>query len=429
MILKLVLPWFPILLAVGIGGRLLGRVRGYALGALCALFWLALIQAGEGAVVWAHPVSALTLLAGAGSIVAIGGWAGETTATTPNQRPEPDTHAARTTLSAIAGVVDQFDDWLDEHRADADPWPKFDEFLRSAMAQLCQATHVLPLRLVPGGTQLFPLREPEALADARPTFASSGLIGDVLATGRPFVAAAQGAVTVAGVQGPVVWCFPILQGSKRLAVVLVRRLGVAPDSHRELLRLTEALVTQFWCLLSEACDTRDARQDDPVSGLLTRESFLRTGANLLNESVRQGEPIAAVVIALERMRELNDVGHWELADELMRAVGAALRQKLRTDDRAGRFDGSRFVILLRRVDGELASLIVAQIMSRLIAICGDVNRWGTPVGVRCGFVCHRSGRIELRALISTALAQWRRAREADVAIMSGEPVIAEPASV
>ena len=78
MVLNLLLPWFPIVLAVGVGGRLLGRNRGFALGLLCALFWIVLLQASAGISVWYDIWSAATILAGIVAIVAIGGWAGET---------------------------------------------------------------------------------------------------------------------------------------------------------------------------------------------------------------------------------------------------------------------------------------------------------------------------------------------------------------
>ena len=45
MTLDLILPWFPIILAVGVGSRLLNQVRGMGFGLLGAVFWLALVLA------------------------------------------------------------------------------------------------------------------------------------------------------------------------------------------------------------------------------------------------------------------------------------------------------------------------------------------------------------------------------------------------
>ncbi len=73
-----ILPWFPIILGVGVGGRLLSRSRGFGLGILCALFWILLVQTSAGVSIWRDPLSVLSILAGVFSIVAMGGWAGET---------------------------------------------------------------------------------------------------------------------------------------------------------------------------------------------------------------------------------------------------------------------------------------------------------------------------------------------------------------
>ncbi len=128
--------------------------------------------------------------------------------------------------------------------------------------------------------------------------------------------------------------------------------------------------------------------------------------------------MACAVFALEGLREINDSGRWEVADDLVREVADTLRCKIRTDDRIGRFDGSRIVLLLRRVDSELASLIVSQIMARLSVLWADESREGVHVTIRCGVAGSGTDQVELRALISRALAQCRRARIENTSIAS-----------
>jgi GGDEF domain-containing protein len=135
--------------------------------------------------------------------------------------------------------------------------------------------------------------------------------------------------------------------------------------------------------------------------------------------------VAIAVIVVEGMRELNDAGRWEVADELVREVADSLRRKVRMDDRLGRFDGSRFIWLLRRVDAELASLIVKQVMARLTTLCGDRTPLHPPlrrgerggsITVRCGVVGSGTENPDLRTLVSHALVQSRRARLEHVTI-------------
>ena len=131
MSLTLLLPWFPIILGVGVGGRLLGRARGIGLGILCALFWIALVQASASVGIWAAPWTVAGLIAGAAAIVAMGAWSGENPVVEdgPASRnpggaqgqllhPEAPDH---TTLSQVASTIDQFDDWLDDQGRTQEP--------------------------------------------------------------------------------------------------------------------------------------------------------------------------------------------------------------------------------------------------------------------------------------------------------------------
>ena len=119
MTLTLILPWFPIILAVGVGARLLGRTRGIGLGVICALFWIVLSQASGGAQVWATAWSLGSIIAGAFAIVAMGAWAGdapitdsEQDATLPSGNRGPgETGRVEPGMRLLAEAVDRFDDW------------------------------------------------------------------------------------------------------------------------------------------------------------------------------------------------------------------------------------------------------------------------------------------------------------------------------
>ncbi|MGB2987440.1 MAG: GGDEF domain-containing protein [Phycisphaerae bacterium] len=463
MVVTALLPWFPILLGVGVGGRLLGRTRGLALGALCALFWVVLVQTSAGAAIWGDPWSVATIVSGAVAIAAMGRWSGEMPDALGGGDPRGskravchvdspgvcdsalNTGGAETAaLQQLSAAIDQFDDWLDTHRNESDPWPKFDEFIRSVMYQCCKATHVKTYRLLSEGEELAPLREPDPLVEVERLSARRGIVGHVVTTGRSYLAGdrtqgefveklAEGSSdrgarrdsrtsmctsTCTSTYSAIAWCFAIRQGTRRLGAVIVGQLDIPPEHGKPLLRAVEQLINQFWSTLVEVIRSRSAIEDDPVSGLCGRAAFFPAAEWSLHESYAHGEPVAVAVIALEGLRELNDTGRWEVADELVREVAGLLRRKVRMDDCLGRFDGSRFILLLRRVDSELASLIVTQIMSRAAAVCGDEARWRTTLAVRCGVVGSGTEQPDLRTLLSRALVQVRRARLEDTAIAS-----------
>ena len=192
-------------------------------------------------------------------------------------------------LDRFATVIQQFDDWLVEHRDDADPWPAFGEFIRGVLFQCCRATHVKPYRLLSEGEELAPLREPDPLAEVKRVSARQGILGHVVTTGRSY---ADGDRTQGELIGqlakacfePIVWCFAITQGTQRLGAVTAGQLDIVPADNLALLRAVEQIVAQCWCLLAETVHSRTVGQDDPGSGLYNRTAFLQTAQQSLRES-------------------------------------------------------------------------------------------------------------------------------------------------
>lgn len=425
MALTLLLPWFPILLGVGVGARLLGRARGTFLGLLCAMFWTLLVQTSTASRVWVEPWTIAALVAGAVAIVAIGAWAGEhvdeqtalssikplgeRSALASNEAP------SNNELTRLSQALEQFEEWFCDHRDDPDPWPAFDQFIRTMLNRCCQATHVRPYRVVADERELVPLRELDPLSDASVEPVGRGVVNQVVTSGRSYVAGiatddGQGQASGDASSEPIAWCFAVHDGPRTCGVVTVGRVGLDPQQSRTLMTTTERLVHQFWRVLSETMTGRTAVQLDPVSGLLVRPVFMKHADQVLKESQRHGEPVTLAVIALEGLRELNDCGKWEQADELIEGISRILQRKVRTDDRIGRFDGSRFVMLLRRVDAELGSLIAGQLLGRLRDLCNDATRWGTTVRVRCGLAVSGAETADLTTLLTHAMAQCQKAR-------------------
>ncbi len=427
MTLSILLPWFPVILAVGVGGRLLGRKRGYALGLLCALFWILLVQSTAGSGFWRAPWVVAGVMIGAAAVFFMGGWAGELSGgdlilgndgTQTDSSHEVVSQQTQESLEAVIAVMRGFDDWISEHRHDRDPWSQFGEFVRSALFQFCQATHVKLYRLHNDVAELVPLREADPFCEPRTLSARQGVAGHVVTSGRSFILGdhsqgelvAQLASSQPDVGESMEWCFAIARDGQRLGVVTVGSLGIAPLQHLPLLRTAEQLVSQWWGGLVEVLGGREAGRGDPTSGLLNRAAFLESAQQSLRESYAMSEPVAVAIIALEGLRELQDSGRWEAADELVRETADDLRRKVRMDDCLGRFDESRMVWLLRRVDAELASLIVKQVMTRLSTLCQDQSRWRVALHVRCGVVGSGVEKPDLRTLLCRALAQSRRAR-------------------
>jgi len=438
MTMTLLLPWFPIVLAVGVGGHLLTRPRATAFAVCCALFWVALTQAAFGPDLWTEPSVLFALAAGSVAILAMGVWAGReedgvSLSAVDNSEPtgagraaSESTHGA---LDALAEQTRLFEDWLAEHGGRYNPWPMFGEFVRAALHTSCGASHVRAYRIDDGGAELVPLREADPLLSEERLPARRGVAGYVVTTGTSYFSgdAAHGALIdeLAEASGrDCAWCFPVSRGTQRAGVVMVGHLNEASRPSRAMLRAMERLIGQFWRTLDATTRCEQAERTDPVSGLPMRGAFLTEAERSVTESYQQGEPVAVAIFAIEGLRSLTDRGQWEEAERLTAAVARTLVRKLRADDRVGRFDGSRFIVLLRRVDSELATLIVNQLMSRLEEVFRDERHGDLAIRARCGLAGSGTERTGALTLTRRALEQGKRARDGRLRTASdlGPPV-------
>ncbi|MCK4659273.1 MAG: diguanylate cyclase [Phycisphaerae bacterium] len=493
MSLTLLLYWFPIFVGVAFGVRLTSRRDGMVLGSICALLWVAVVQANTAGL-WENIGLVVSTLCGA-VVIALAGYYGSRqayNADRPSRRREGmgqlgqerageqlpgddalswNGHADQNLAPAgehgadeqgfapqsVISVCRQFDAWLEVHRYSDDPWADFDEFLRGAIFQWVGGTHVRTYRVLSEDDQLIPLREMETNNPREMMSARQGVEGYVATTGRSYVVgdsthgllvdrltpeletrnSEQGIRNSELPQGGPAWCFPIARGTRKIGVVTVGRFATCGGEGRVLggpqsvgcpwapvqLGMVEVVIAQFWNALTEVCRSRTSVITDPGSGGLTRKAFFEIGREVLADAYRQGEPVIVAVIGMEGLRGLDDEGRWETADDIRATISSVLKQRLRAGDRLGRFDDSRFILLLRRVDSELGCLIMKELMGRLSGVLDARKRCSGRIELRCGVVGTgvvgegaSEAKASLENLASAALESCRRAREASVMI-------------
>lgn len=435
MSLSLLLLWFPIMLAVAAAGRLLGRSRGLTLGFLCALFWIALVQATAGAAVWGDFRAVGAVLAGAAAVTLVGGWSGQVShagsgasggayETVSSHSPRRDS-LERSFLSSIGKALGRFDGWLENTSCSRDPWADFGEYLRTALFETLGARHVHPFRLVSDGAQLEPLHGAGVMGTKTRVASGEGLMGRVLATGVSYVAGVDApensyAELVEPGLNPPGWCFAVTRGKERLGVITVGRIDVSPAANPEAAYALERLVGQVWSVFVDKLNARSANITDSTSMLATRDAFMRDANIALRESYALGEPVAIAVLATQGLRRLTDAGRWEIADDVLHTIGGVMRRRVRLDDCLGRIDEARVVWLLRRVDGNLAKLVVGQLVSHVGEAVQSCHAAAEEVRVDCGVACSASDEVPLRALLVRALEATRRARSENRVVFFGD---------
>ncbi len=433
MSLSMLLLWFPIVLAVGVAGRVLGWGRGFAFGFLCACFWVALVFAIAGIEVFSDYWSVVAVIAGVAALTLVGGWSGQGGHLLPGEslgrlsvdlaKPGGGVSVEQGFLSSMGKALGRFDDWSEATMRSRDPWADFGEYLRSVLSNTMGATYVHPFRVVGDGTHLEPLHGAGPLGTKTRIPVGEGLIGRVLASDVSYVAGVEGCVghtvSSAGSAAPA-WCFAVTRGRERLGVISVDSLDVSPSEHPESALALERLVGMIWSVFVDQLESRSASVTDATSKLATRDAFMRDANIALRESYALGEPVAIAVLATQGLRGLTDAGRWEVADDMLHTIGGVMRQKVRLDDCLGRIDESRVVWLLRRVDVDLAKLVVGQLLSHVNEAIRSCPVGGEPISIDCGVACSGAEEIPLRSLLVQSLEATRRSREENRLVFFGD---------
>ena len=119
-------------------------------------------------------------------------------------------------------------------------------------------------------------------------------------------------------------------------------------------RVVEAVVQAcgrvqvFEKLMEQRRRLQDLANTDQLTGVATRHALQEYLSAELSAARERGEPLSVVILDLDRFKEINDTFGHPAGDTVLRALGAWLsaESSLRMADRAGRFGGDEFVVVL-----------------------------------------------------------------------------------
>lgn len=125
---------------------------------------------------------------------------------------------------------------------------------------------------------------------------------------------------------------------------------------------------------------------DPLTELPNRRWILAELDREVERSRRTGQPLAVIMLDLDHFKTINDDYGHQAGDRVLRAVGTALREAIRTPDQAGRYGGEEFLILLPDTQAEQALEVAERCRQRLtetpvVIDNGPPVRTGASLGV------------------------------------------------
>jgi len=151
---------------------------------------------------------------------------------------------------------------------------------------------------------------------------------------------------------------------------------------------------------------------DGLTGTHNRRHFMEL-AQLQFESARRfAQPLAAIMIDIDRFKQVNDTLGHAVGDEVLRAVAERVRNTLRAVDILGRTGGEEFAVLLPGTVREAASSVLAERIRRAVGD-GAVHTESGPVHVTISLGVASAGPDcpDLAALLRAADAALYEAKQ------------------
>ena len=121
------------------------------------------------------------------------------------------------------------------------------------------------------------------------------------------------------------------------------------ERNHELMQLNktlEARVAERTLALTDANQRlEDLANTDALTGLPNRRYALHRFAEEWNSALREGTPIACLMIDADGFKQINDTHGHDAGDAVLRALSMQLQHSLRTDDIVCRLGGDEFLII------------------------------------------------------------------------------------
>ncbi len=151
---------------------------------------------------------------------------------------------------------------------------------------------------------------------------------------------------------------------------------------------------------------------DELTGLFNRRQFFAVAEREFRLSRRYGRDLSAIMIDIDRFKQINDAHGHQAGDEVLRILSGRLRENLRGTDIIGRYGGEEFSILLPETEEAAGRKVAEDIRRRVMKTPFRTKAGGLHVTVSLGVagLPEQSGNLEtLLGLTDAALYQAKQA--------------------
>jgi diguanylate cyclase (GGDEF)-like protein len=119
---------------------------------------------------------------------------------------------------------------------------------------------------------------------------------------------------------------------------------------------------------------------DALTGISNRRHFLLLGQRIFETARRYGQPLSALMMDVDRFKQVNDRHGHALGDKVLQEVAERTRSCLRAADLLGRYGGEEFALLLPMTQAFAAQSMLAERIRRAVSQ-QPIETQGGPVSV------------------------------------------------
>ncbi|WP_415715581.1 diguanylate cyclase [Maridesulfovibrio sp.] len=104
---------------------------------------------------------------------------------------------------------------------------------------------------------------------------------------------------------------------------------------------------------------------DQLTGLFNRRHMLEVAEKEISESRSSGSPLSVLLMDVDDFKMFNDTYGHAAGDEILESIGAIIRNNIRSTDKAFRYGGEEFMVILPQTRGQEAMRIAEDIREAL----------------------------------------------------------------
>jgi diguanylate cyclase (GGDEF)-like protein len=143
-------------------------------------------------------------------------------------------------------------------------------------------------------------------------------------------------------------------------------------------------------------------QQDPLTGLNNRRAFYDRTRSLWSQATRHGHHTSVMLLDIDLFKQINDVHGHAHGDKVLKAMANVLKQSIRQGDILARWGGEEFIVFLPETSLQEAAALAERLRTAIAGMRVPYATGETAVTASFGVAQKERGHSTLDALIASA---------------------------